>query len=67
MEGEVLGALTEASRDTASNLRSMVRIQADWRDMELEHHEEDLLIMRKIDKTLAELADAVSGGRGDPW
>ena len=36
LENKALGALVEASRDTAANLRAMARIHADWRDMALE-------------------------------
>ena len=57
---EALNVLVEASRDVAANLRALVREQEDWREGISEQHSELLLVIKSIDKTLAQLADAVS-------
>ena len=57
---EAINVLVEASRDIAANLRALVAVHQDWREAILEQHTELLLVIKSIDKTLAQLADAVS-------
>ena len=57
---EALGALLELAQDTSGNLRSLLRGQEEWLGATVEHQRELLLVARNIDRTLADMADAIS-------
>ena len=57
---ESFSLLVEASRDIAANLRGLVNAHQGWQEAILEQQSELLAVVRNMDKTLAELADAAT-------
>ena len=60
---EALAELTEASRDTAASLRALVRVHEEGRDSTLELQSELLMVVKHMDKTLADLSDFLPAER----
>ena len=60
---EALSELNEAYRDTAASLRALVRVHEDWRDSTLELQSDLLMLVRHMDKTLADLSDFLPAER----
>lgn len=57
---EVLGSVSELAQDISINLRSLVRLQEDRLDATVEQQRELLLLLKSIDRTLAELRDTAA-------
>ena len=63
LTGEFLGAALEVAQDIPANLRALQRVLEEWRDATVEQQGELLLVAKRIDKTLTDLADTVATAR----
>ncbi len=58
--GQTLGPLLEVLQDISASLRSAKGDQEEWMNAALEQQQELLLIARSVDRTLADLAEAIT-------
>ena len=63
LAGEAMGALLELAQDISANLRGVLRVYEEWLGATVEQQREMLLMVKSIDKTLADLADSVATAR----